>query len=161
LPRISKLEAENAIMERFVSAFHREYGIKLRSIVHRDKPDYSAFDPSRNITIGIEITGVYQDDEEAKIQYWALDEWDLIIGSLEQIIARINEGIEKKVISAENYQFKQYLVLAIWIGSLVFNERRDMDFIKQELIIPKNVFRDIWLIIQNFNDHSPELYRLQ
>jgi hypothetical protein len=161
VPRITKDEAENAIMDRFVTAYEKMFGVQLLDIIHREKPDYSAFDPSRNILMGIEITGVYKNSEEAKIQYWEVDEWGPISGSSDDILASINISIRKKIKSAENYQFNGYLVLVIWNGSLVFNERFDMEFIKSGFVVPNNLFRDIWLIINNHNDRSPELFRIQ
>jgi hypothetical protein len=161
VPRITKDEAEIAIMDRFVSAYEKMYGVQLLDIIHRDKPDFSAFDPSRNILMGIEITGVYKNSEEAKIQYWEVDEWGPISGSSDDILVSINKGIGKKIKRAENYQFNGYLVLVIWNGSLVFNERFDMEFIKSGFVVPNNKFRDIWLIIKNHKDSSPELFRIQ
>jgi hypothetical protein len=130
-------------------------------VIHRDRPDFEATVSNTGNNLGIEITGVYQDEFEAKIQYWAVENWGRFNGSLEDLVRSLNEILHKKAQKSFDYDFQGQLVLAIWLGSLIFHEKSDVDFIRQDIVTPNNAFSNIWLIVRDRNDHSPELYHLQ
>ena len=54
-------------MQRFSYAFEKCYGTKLANIIHGDRPDFEAEDPSTDNVFALEVTGVYQDNREAMI----------------------------------------------------------------------------------------------
>jgi len=54
--------AEQNIFEWFISAYHKYSGVKLTGIVHNDKPDFQAYDSRIDQVIGIEVTGLYQNE---------------------------------------------------------------------------------------------------
>jgi len=161
MPRITKEEAELTIFERFIAAFERRFGYSLVDVEHDDKPDFRAVDPTLGEPIGIEITGAYQDPTEARIQYWDIDKWGKLIGSIDDLVENINTRLEDKAAKSWEYDFEGRLVLGIWIGSLVFNEKIDMDMIRNRLFFPENAFSNIWLIVKNRQDGSSELYDLK
>jgi hypothetical protein len=123
MPRVTLEEAEKSIMTRFIDAYIKEFGVRLEKVIKRERPDFEAFDPKLKKNLGIEITGAYQDEEEAKIQYWAVNGWDIFEGSPDKIITSLNKIIKKKAIKSKNYRYCGMLVLAIWIVSLIFHEK--------------------------------------
>ena len=161
MPRITRQQAELAIIERFQSAFVKYFGYALSEIHHQDRPDFTAFDPRTKETIGIEITGVYQDSYEARIQYWDMEKWGRFTSSLSDLIESLNRVLDDKAIKSWDYKFDGRLILGVFIGSLIYNEKRDIDFMLNKIVIPKSRFTDIWLILENQIDNSPEFYILK
>lgn len=161
MKRVSKETAEDAILKRFLEGYSKRFGVELINIHHRDRPDYEVTNPKTGEIFGIEITVVYQDDEEAKIQYGAVKEWGRFVGSSKQLLSKLNMRLEDKALKSKSYNYSGRMILAIWWGSLVFSEKFDIDFIRHEIRVPENDFLEIWLIIRNKDDYSPELYLLQ
>lgn len=73
----------------------------------------------------------------------------------------INDRLADKAEKAKSYAFDHQIWLVILLGSLVFNQKVDVDFIRKRIVIPENRFSKIWLIIRDRDDYSPELYPLQ
>ena len=161
MPRINGETAQEEILARFLNAYEKKFAIRLTVSTHRERPDYEIYDPVANKHFGLEITGVYQDDEEAKIQYWEIEEWEKITGSLDSLVKAINNGLAKKAIKSKSYEYDHAMDLAIWLGSFTYNQAYDVNFIRREISIPENSFSRIWLIVRDKEDFSPELYQLQ
>lgn len=160
-PRVTKQQAELAIFDRFVKAYSRHFGTTLEKIKHRDKPDFSAVDAGTGQTIGVEVTGVYQDEREAKINYWLSGTWGKIEGNVEGLISSINRSMVEKAAKAISYQNVGPLILAMWIGSFIFKTRSDIKYFEHDLIIPKNPFSLIVLILKDENYQDPVFHILQ
>lgn len=161
MPKISKEVAEVAIYNKFLGAYGKSFHSSLLFIDYDDRPDFIALDVKTGDKIGIEITGVYQNVREARIQYWDIDNWNKFEGSLDNLINELNTRLEDKSNKSWNYIFDGKLILAVWIGSLVYQQKSDFDFIRNKISIPNNAFIDIWLILRDDNDSSPILYPLQ
>lgn len=158
--RVPKEIAEQVIFNRFRKPYENLIGVDLSNITHQDKPDFLATIPTTGEIIGIEVTGVYQDEEEAKIQYWRVDEWGWYSGDQEKIIAEMNRVLASKAKKSKDYKFDGRLLLAMFLGSLVFNEAIDMKYIKPYIKIPENNFSEIWVIIRN-GEGTYALFSLQ
>jgi len=161
VPRIPRDEAERIIFDRFQSAFEREFGSPLTKVVHRDRPDFEAVDPRTGEQIGVEITAAYQNPREARIQYWDLDYWGSFTGSVDDLVGSLNRVIAAKAEKSKDYEFKGNLALAVWLGSLVFQDKIAVGFFRHRIYVPENLYSDIWLILRNQEDQSYELYLLQ
>jgi len=161
MTRVDKKTAEETVMRRFVYAYEKRYATQLGNIVHRDKPDFYAEDLPRDTIFALEVTGVYQDDREAMIQYGAIEDWRRYTGSSEELLESINKVLKSKAEKSFTYDVSKPLNLAVLIGSLVFNEALDIDFIRPSIFIPRNAYQFIWLIVRSSEDYSPELYELQ
>lgn len=135
MKRITRDTAEVAILERFLIAYSKRFGVELSDIVHRDKPDFQVRNPKTDEIIGIEVTGVYQNKREAKIQYSAINNWDRFKGSTEELVKSLNERLKDKSRKSKTYIFDGRMILALWLGSLVFNQKIDADFIHRQLKI--------------------------
>jgi len=161
MPRIPKQKAEQLIFDRFALAFEAMFDSSLTNVIHRDRPDYEAIDPRTGECLGIEITGVYQNPREARIQYWDLEYWGTFTGSVDELVDSLNQVIADKSKKVENYEFEDKVSLAIWLGSLVFQDKTDVNFFRYSIVIPENSFSDIWLIVRDRGDNSNQLYCLQ
>jgi len=159
--RIPRDQAEQLIFDRFASAFEAMFGSPLRNVVHRDRPDFEAIDPRTGNRFGIDITAAYQNQREARIQYWDMDYWGTFTGSVDELVDSLNQVLADKAEKVEDYEFDDEVALAIWLGSLVFQDKTDVGFFRHRIAIPENSFSNIWLIVRNRDDQSNELYRLQ
>ena len=160
-PRVSKLQAEQAILNRFAEAYFRKFGARLSDLTHRDRPDFSAVDSATRQTLGIEVTGVYQDEREAEINYWLEGEWGIIVGDFDALVANINSALVEKAEKSSSYERLGPLILAIWIGSFVFDHDTDVRFMKPRLEIPDNPFSLIALVVTDEHGQQPVLHLLQ
>jgi len=103
MPRIDGVSAQEAILERFLSAYEKMFAVRLIQGSRRERPDYEVGDPLSNECFGLEVTGVYQDEEEAKIQYGEIKDWVKITGSLDSLVDAINNVIAKKAKKSNSY----------------------------------------------------------
>jgi hypothetical protein len=86
VPNIPKAVVERAILDRFLSAYEKQSGISLSDVVPREKPDYETKNPTSGELIGTQATGVYQTEDEAKIQCWVLDQRESLTGAIDDPI---------------------------------------------------------------------------
>jgi hypothetical protein len=161
MTRVDRITAEKAIMQRFAYAYEKRYRIKLANILHGDVPDFEAMDSSTENVFALEVTGVYQDDREAMIQYGEIEDWGRFKGSSEELLERLNRVLQSKAKKSFTYDVSDPLHLAVHIGSLVFNHAIDIDFIRPGIDVPDNAYQFMWLIVKSRDDYSPELYELQ
>ena len=115
--RVQRGEAEREILNRSMKAYHKRFGVVLTIIKHRDKPDFEVLDPATSEKLGIEVTGVYQNSEEAKIQYTTLEDGEIFSGNLDELAESLNTCLEQKARKSKEYYFEGKLLLAILIGS--------------------------------------------
>ena len=160
-PRVSREEAEQAIFRRFVEAYAGHYSAELTNVIHRDAPDFSAIDSITGQTLGIEVTGAYQDEREAEINYWLEGEWGTIVGNVAGLIANINSALIDKAEKAKSYEKIGPLLLVIYIGSFIFHHETDMMFIVPSLSIPPNHYSLISLVITDERGEVPKIQVLQ
>jgi hypothetical protein len=160
-PRVSKEQAEIAILHRFAEAYSRHYGAQLDGLTHRDKPDFSAVDSITHQTLGIEVTGVYQDEREAEVNYWLEGEWGILAGNLDALLSSMNQALINKAEKSASYEKIGPFILAIWIGSFVFHHASDVKGIEPRLHIPDNPFSLIALVVTDDRGQVPELHVLQ
>ena len=160
-PRVTKAQAEKAIIDRFAEAYYRHYGAQLNNLTQRDVPDFSAVDSITLQTLGIEVTGTYQDEREAEINYWLEGEWGVIVGDFDSLMGRINCALGDKAKKSLSYERIGPLILAIWIVSFVFHHETDVKFIRPRLHIPDNPFSLIALVVTDDHSRHPMLHILQ
>jgi hypothetical protein len=160
-PRVTKDQAELAIVSRFAQAYSRHYGSELNTPIHRDKPDFAATDSDTGQVLGIEVTGVYQDAREAEINYWLEGDWGIISGNAEGLVAHINRALAEKAAKALAYEPIGPFILAIWVGSFIFNLKSDAEFLARSLAIPPNPYSLIALVITDDGSGETVLHILQ
>jgi hypothetical protein len=161
MPSISKKTAEKIIFYRFKDVYEKEKDIILENIVHDESPDFIAINKNDDSSVGIEVTGVYQNKEEAMLQYWRQDGWqDFFVGDQSELIKAFNDVLSKKAKKSFKYTPADKQILAIYMGSMVFQESIDLEFMRPEIIIPENKFSEIWILIKSYESKF-KLYRLQ
>ncbi len=160
MERVTREQAEQAIIQRFVRAYSNQCDIQLENIIARDKPDFEATIWDSGEKIGIEVTGLYQDDREAMINYNEIPDWDNQPLHIESIIDELNKRLEKKSTSSQQYRFDGRILLAIWVGSFTFYTYEDFDAISPFIKVPESKFSEIWLILRKDNSNEPYIMAL-
>ena len=156
---LTNKETEMIQMNDFIAGYQKLFGVELKIIdSDRENPDFEVEDPISTEKFGVEITGLYESEYLANLQKGKIKEWDSISGSGEVLLSRLYERLACKACSSYKSEYNGELVLAIWNGSLMLNERFDIDFIRPKIVIPVSKFSKIWLIIKNRADNKPELY---
>jgi len=146
---IKKKNGEGFIINRFTKGYSVTCGISLINISARERPDFEATIRETGEKIGIEVTGLYQNQREAMINYFKIPDWDTFAGSLDEIVSSLNIRLEKKAALSNEYEFEGRLLLAIWTGSMAFNQPFDFKFIFDQIEVPSSRFDQIWLILKD------------
>ena len=155
---VSKEDAERYILNRFMVAYHKQFDVDLIVLEHRDKPDFAVSEGSGGRVLGIEVTGIYQDADEAISEYGVQDAEIKFEGSIDNVLARLNDGLAEKAKKVKLYEFAGQIWLVILIASPIYNSKMDIQSFGSRLVVPDNLFEKIWLIIRDQSDYSPELY---
>lgn len=161
MERVSTEQAQQAIMQRIVEAYPKYRNLHLEYITPRDRPDFEATIKETDERIGIEVTGLYQDEREAKINYNEIPDWGSQPLIVDSIVAALNLLLKKKATSSQNYQFDGRMFLAIWTGSFVFNTPQDFNLILPLVSVPDTKFSEIWLVLRDRNTSDSVLLALR
>lgn len=154
MQRITKKNGEGFIIKRFTKGYALTCRINLINISTRERPDFEAMIKETGERVGIEVTGLYQNQREAMINFNKIPEWDTFTGSLDEIVSSLNTLLEKKAALSYEYEFEGRLLLAVWAGSMVFNQPFDFKFIFDQIEIPSSRFDQIWLILEDQKGES-------
>jgi hypothetical protein len=160
MARVTNDQAQKAILQRFIEAYPKHRHLHFENIIARDKPDFEATIQETGERVGIEVTGVYQDEREAKINYSVMTEWASHTQDADKIVAALNTCLVKKARSSQQYQFDGRMLLSIWIGSFVFNTPRDFKFISPLIKVPTTKFNELWLVLKDQSSGESVLFSL-
>lgn len=149
MQQVNKDFAEKAIIDKFAEAYALDRGIYLEDLSDRERPDFEATVKETGERVGIEVTGLYQNQEEAMINYGKIPEWDTFTGSLDEIVSALNTCLEKKASKSPKYKFAGRMLFAIWAGSMIYNQPIDFEFILDQIKVPSSRFDQIWLILED------------
>lgn len=149
MQEIKKKNGEGFIINRFTKGYSVTCEISLIDISARERPDFEATIRETGEKIGIEVTGLYQNQREAMINFNKFPKWDTFMGSLDEIVSSLNTILEKKAVLSYDYDFDGRLLLAIWAGSMVYNQQFDFEFIFDQIKVPSSRFDQIWLILED------------
>ena len=158
---ITRYEAEEALIDRFINGYKNRFGFDLVIVSHRDRPDFEVLNRQTGEKVGIEITGLYQSEREAKINYGREPSWERFSGSWDLLIANLNHLLAEKAEKSRGYQYCGRMFLAIYVGSLVFNETNDFDYVHSRIAIPENRFSEIWLMLRDSTGRETVLKALE
>ena len=129
---ITRDTAELSIINRFIKGYKTLLDIDLVIVSHRDKPDFEVVNTQTNEKLGVEITGLYQNATEAKIQYDREPNWDSSSGSWDNLITKLNTLLSE-----------------------------DFCHMDSRIKMPENKFREIWLILRDSTGQETELKALK
>jgi hypothetical protein len=149
MPQVNKDFAEKVIFDKFAEAYALDRGIYLEDISDRERPDFEATIKETGERVGIEVTGLYQNQREVMINFNKIPKWDMFTGSLDEIVSSLNIRLEDKALKSYKYEFEDRMLLAIWVGTMIFNQSNDFEFILDQIKVPSSRFDQIWLILED------------
>lgn len=145
-----KQRLERSVLDRFLEAYNQLNGTHLRFRKHSDKPDFIAEDSTCNHVIGIEVTHLYYDPDEAKILLGRSSKNNHDSMYANELIVTLNKRLQNKTESARKYKFKHKMLLIVGVASPIF-DKSTFDRYGEDIIIPAGVFDEVWLVFRNFS----------
>ncbi|WP_135555754.1 hypothetical protein [Paenibacillus cymbidii] len=151
----TKLQLEREAVRLFVSIHNRTSGNPLRLLYQQDKPDAVLMD-SRGCKLGLEITHLFYDQEEARQQFLHQHRSFVCIESFAHLVEELNQLLARKEAKSRGYNHEYPLALLIRNLSLNFGWN-DFDSAWDAIKAPSEAFTDIWFLARD-SPGSPEWY---
>lgn len=136
---------EQAAAENFVSTINNMYSTSYEILKHTDKPDILIGDQATGDKIGVEITHLFYDDEEAKTLLGKSPEIHNGLESAISLIGNLNRLLEQKAKKARGYDHNYQLALLVRVVSPVF-DKKYFDRYESYIKVPDSDYRHIWLL---------------
>lgn len=143
---------KEGLEESAVKYFLEAYPRKLRILEHSDKPDFILLDEDGQSKIGVEITHLYFDKNEAKMLLGRTREVEHGVMKAIDLINELNKLLEQKCNKIVAYKKHQSLFLVIRVTSPIF-DITTFDAYENSIICPENNYDEIWLLLDD-NDKN-------
>lgn len=140
----AKLQLEREAVRLFVAIYNRSNGNKLRLLYQQDKPDAVLMD-SRGRKLGLEITHLFYDQEEARQQFLHRHQSFVCVESFDHLVDELNRLVARKEGKSQGYNHEYPLGLLIRNLSLNFGWN-DFDKAWDRIKPPSEAFTDIWFL---------------
>lgn len=142
-----KKRLERSAIQLFIELYNQKYPVDLRLLYLQEKPD-AILQFQDGSKLGMEITHLYYDAEEAKMLFGQSDQ--LVHGpeNVMHLLDKLNAMIRQKCCKREGYTSDFPVSLLIRNTSSVFGMD---DFIRhlKKIEVPQNGFDGIWLLSRN------------
>jgi hypothetical protein len=139
---------EQAAAEHFVTALNNMYAASYAVIEHSDRPDVVIEDVNTGDLIGIEVTHLYYNGDEAKELLGKSGENNYRPGDVNialRLIEKLNDLLAQKAQKAAGYNHNNKLSLLVRVASPVF-KIDDFDRYESFIRVPVSDYRHIWLL---------------
>lgn len=143
-----KARLEKATLDYFLEAYNGLRGTHLELKEHSDKPDFIVKDSETNQIVGIEVSHLFYDPDEAKILLGRSAEPIHNLMNSTELLATLNKLLHNKTESAQKYEFKGKMFLIVRVASPIF-DKSTFDMFEEGIVIPPNVFNEIWLVFRD------------
>ena len=147
--RQQKEPIERATLDYFLKAYNELKGTHLQFVNKQERPDFLVRDRDSVEDVGVEVTVLFYDDEEAKMLLGRSNKADSLtlhgFMNSRALITRLNITLENKAKAAQKYNFEGNLILVIRTASRVF-DKESFDMHETNITIPANRFNEIWLV---------------
>jgi ACT domain-containing protein len=108
--RVQRNEAKREILNRFMKAYHKRFGVVLTIIKHRDKSDFEVLNPATNEKSGIEVTGFIKTQKKRKFNIQLMGDGEIFSGNLDEFAESLNTCLEQKARESKEYNFEGRLL---------------------------------------------------
>lgn len=140
------LEREAA--DAFIQAYNEQNTTHFELAKHTDKPDFIATEKDTHETVGIEITHLFYDDEEAKLLLDRSKDNYLELVETGELIAVLNKRLVIKAEKGLQYTCDGPMFLVVRVASPLVH-KSDIDAHEDLIHIPESPFEHIWLIFRD------------
>lgn len=144
-----KTELEEAACNYFIDAYNQRRGTAFKIKQHRDKPDFVVEDPVSGQVVGIEITHLYYDPEDAKMllgrsnkklhePHGPMNDTDWI--------DTLSTRLQEKDLAGREYNFEHRMFLVVRVAPSPF-DKSTLQMYEDDIVIPPSAFDEIWLLL--------------
>lgn len=140
-----KHDLEKAAVNWFLPQYNILKG-EIYSVDWQERPD-AVLKYSDGRKLGIEITHLYYDQEESRYIFGRSNKKQLGTQCFINLLNKLNDELEKKAKKSFEYECDFPISLLIRSASDIFIAP-DFKRAKSSIIIPKNAFKEIWLLAQ-------------
>ncbi|WP_338552447.1 hypothetical protein [Paenibacillus sp. KS-LC4] len=145
-----KRELERTAVRIFIHLYNQNYESKLRLLYQRERPDAVLQHRNHHI-IGVEITHLFYDSEEAKRLLGRSKSPNLNLEVVEMLIAELNKRIQTKEMKINNYATAYPIALIIRNASPAFG-MSDILRAKELIYKPQGRFTHVWFLSRDGSD---------
>ena len=140
-----KKKLEELAGKYFLNSYNKLREVDFEIKTQREKPDLEIIDKKTNTILGVEITHLYYGTEEAKILFGRTTQSMSSIMEPGHLIENLNNLLREKANQVKNYDFPHKILLVIRVASRIF-DKSDFDNKEKDIIVPPNIFSEIWLL---------------
>lgn len=144
-----RLLEEGAALD-LVEALNLRYGLGFGISEHNDRPDIVIEDYAKGIRIGVEVTHLFYDSDEARRMLGRSATMEHPPENIEECIRRLNALLLQKSEKSHGYDHEDPLALLVRVVSRVFKEGDFHDNLAK-VIVPESDFQYIWLLFYDFD----------
>ncbi len=148
--RQDKWNLEREAADLFIHSYNALHGAEFVLTKHIDKPDFVATDKELGLSVGIEITHLFYDEDEARLLLGKTSNHviaDEVV--LDKLVSVLNNRLKTKSEKAKHYQYYNDMILVIRVASPVF-DKATFDALERYISIPQTtVFDQIWLLFHS------------
>ncbi|MFE5319008.1 hypothetical protein ACFQ88_09895 [Paenibacillus sp. NPDC056579] len=145
-----KRDLERAAVTILIALYNRNHSTKLRLLYQQDKPD-AVLQDSNHRKLGVEITHLFYDSEEAKMLLGRSRENVHTEEVIELLIKELNNRIIKKEAKINTYSTQYPVSLIIRNASLAFG-MSDILSVKHLIYKPQGKFVNVWFLSRDGTD---------
>ena len=147
-----KKALEISAVKYFIAAFKKQNHIDYKIVQHQDRPDIIIEDRNTKKRLGVEVTHLFYDSQEARIILGRAK--DQVHGpeTIDQYILRLNQLLQQKADKAKGYQCNNDNILLVRVVSPVF-DIDDFNASAEKIVVPVCLYKNIWLLFYDF-DHN-------
>ncbi|MDQ4075232.1 MAG: hypothetical protein M3220_03180 [Chloroflexota bacterium] len=147
--REEKARLERAAMLMFVRALRLTYRRELQILEQRERPDFMVTN-RHACFIGVEITHLYHNAEEARYLNGRSYEDIHPITTVDELLDALNRGLEKKSALSYSYDTFERLLLLIRVPSPEVQKEIIIHNLER-IVVPPSAFDEIWMLFYDFD----------
>ncbi|OLN33455.1 hypothetical protein [Desulfosporosinus metallidurans] len=132
-----------------VETLNLQQGTNYEILKHADRPDIVIENKLDGTLLGVEVTHLFYDSEEARLVFGRSREQGHPPEYIEEYIRRLNALLQQKSEKAKGYNHEYPLALLIRVVSPVFH-MYDFKAYASRIVVPPSDFQIIWLLFYDF-----------
>lgn len=146
-----KKRRELSTLDQFLGVLNQEKGRNFKLKVHRDKPDFEIQDNSVGEVLGIEVTDLFYDEDDAKMllgrskKNMSNDQFS------DELMEKLSERIKQKEEDAKGYSYNGSISLLIRVTSPIWG-KSTFEMFEYDIQIPNTIYQEIWLVFSNSSE---------
>jgi hypothetical protein len=133
-----------------IEALNLKYGFSFEIIRHSDRPDVVIEDRSSGARIGVEVTHLFYDSDEARMIFGRSLNQERVAESIEECLLRLNALLQQKAEKSRGYDHEAPLGLLVRVVSQVF-KHEEFHTNAPKILVPVSDFKYIWLLFYDFH----------